>query len=94
MGGGGTAIIMLKMSDATVKKLGVQNLCTSEISKPKCLNIRSDLLENSVVTVVQHGGRRVTRIGSSARTLHCVYETRDTSRQAYVTKCMFHCIRL
>jgi len=39
--GGGTAIIILKMSDATVKKLGAQNLCTSDISKPKCIIIRS-----------------------------------------------------
>jgi len=26
-----------------------------------------------------HGGRRVTKVGSSTGTLHCVYETRDTS---------------
>jgi hypothetical protein len=74
--------------------LGVQNLCISDIPKPKCINIRSDLPENSAVTVVQHGGQRVKTVSSTAGTLHCVYETRDTSQQAYITKCMFRCIRL
>jgi len=62
-----------------------------KIENPRFVNPKGSTLEQCRHRFVQHGGRRETRVGSSAGTPMCI---RDTSTQAYFTKFMFRCVSL